>query len=59
MNPGRDLDKPLVEIPDDAPKWQRVALKALRAYIGAIFALSLLRGLVIVVAIVLIALLAR
>jgi hypothetical protein len=59
MNPGRDLHKPLVEIPDDATRWQRLALQVLRAYIGGIFALALLRGLVVVCALVVILLLAR
>jgi hypothetical protein len=59
MNPGRDLDKPLVEIADDAPRWPRLALQAFPTYIGALFVLSLLRGLTIVFAFVIVLLLVR
>jgi hypothetical protein len=45
-NPGRDLSKPLVEIPADAPRHEKVVFYALRWYLVAIFLIGLL-GLVI------------
>jgi hypothetical protein len=47
VNPGRDLKKPFVDVPADAPKVVRIGLAAFRWYLIAIFGLYLL-GLVVV-----------
>jgi hypothetical protein len=46
VSPGRDLDRPHVDVPDDAPKGVRFGLAAFRWYLIAIFGLGLL-GLVL------------
>jgi len=44
MSPGRDLSRPLVEIPPEAPRSVRVGLVAMRWYLVAVFGLGLLCG---------------
>jgi len=44
MNPGRDVSKPLVEIPEGASRPTRVLLLGMRWYLVAVFALGLLTG---------------
>jgi hypothetical protein len=46
LNPTRDLDKPLVDVPDDAPRVVRFGLAAFRWYLLAISGICLL-GLVL------------
>ena len=44
VNPRRDLDKPLVDVPDDASRAVRFGLGAFRWYLVAISALVTLGG---------------